>query len=91
MAGVQRRWRPDGRELYFVGVDGKLMAAPVEPDKGVFRRGMPMALFQSGLRPGRVRERRLEGWSLPDASHVAGAGHQDADAAAQLEAASALI
>ena len=27
--GTQPRWRADGKELYFVATDGKLMAAPI--------------------------------------------------------------
>jgi Tol biopolymer transport system component/DNA-binding winged helix-turn-helix (wHTH) protein len=44
--GVEPRWRADGRELYYVALDGKLMA--VEIARGlVFRAGVAKVLFQT--------------------------------------------
>jgi Tol biopolymer transport system component len=37
-------WRGDGRELYFVSVDNKIMAAPVQADSS-FHAGSPAPLF----------------------------------------------
>lgn len=28
--GIQARWRPDGRELFYLGSDGRLMAVPIQ-------------------------------------------------------------
>jgi serine/threonine protein kinase len=42
--GSLPRWRGDGRELYFLSVDNKLMAAPVNADK-TFHAGSPAPLF----------------------------------------------
>jgi Tol biopolymer transport system component len=42
--GVQPRWRGDGKELYYVASDGKLMAVDVATDS-VFRAGVPRVLF----------------------------------------------
>jgi hypothetical protein len=42
--GMQPEWRRVGRELFFLGANGKLMAVPVSID-GEFRAGAPQALF----------------------------------------------
>jgi Tol biopolymer transport system component len=40
------RWRKDGRELYYIGADGRsVMAVPVETGED-FRAGKPVALFK---------------------------------------------
>jgi eukaryotic-like serine/threonine-protein kinase len=44
--GVLPRWRADGRELYYVALDGKLMAVAVTTGKG-FQAGVPKPLFQT--------------------------------------------
>jgi serine/threonine-protein kinase len=38
--GTQPRWRSDGRELFFIGLDGILMSAPVRAD-ATLRIGIP--------------------------------------------------
>jgi serine/threonine protein kinase/Tol biopolymer transport system component len=44
--GEQPRWRGDGKELFYLSLDGKMMAAPVTT--GVhFDAGTPAVLFQS--------------------------------------------
>jgi eukaryotic-like serine/threonine-protein kinase len=42
--GMEPEWRRDGRELFFLGADGKIMAVPVTID-GEFQAGVPRALF----------------------------------------------
>ncbi len=44
--GVEPRWRADGRELYYVALDGKLMAVAVTTGQ-VFQTGVPKPLFQT--------------------------------------------
>jgi Protein kinase domain len=44
--GSRPRWSRDGRELYFVGHDSKLMATPVRATGESFEAGTPAALFQ---------------------------------------------
>ena len=49
--GGDPRWRRDGRELYFISADRKLMAVDVKAD-ATFQAGAPEALFDvrvSGL------------------------------------------
>ena len=46
--GMEPKWRRDGRELYYLGLDGKLMAAPVTGDR-TFQVGQPVPLFQTTL------------------------------------------
>ena len=44
--GAQVRWRPDGRELFYVALDGRLMAAPIQvPADGQLVVGIPVPLF----------------------------------------------
>jgi len=45
--GAQPRWRGDGRELFFLALDGRMMAAPIEPSPE-FQPGLPKALFNTG-------------------------------------------
>jgi Tol biopolymer transport system component len=51
--GVDPRWGRDGRELFYVAPDGKLMAVPihVEPDRAL-NLGPPVALFSTRLATG---------------------------------------
>jgi Tol biopolymer transport system component len=54
--GVSPRWRHDGRELYYITPDGRLIATPVEARSATVEPGAPIPLFQtrilsSALRP----------------------------------------
>jgi Tol biopolymer transport system component len=44
--GDQPRWRRDGRELFYLAADGKLMAVDVKTD-GAFEAGVPRPLFET--------------------------------------------
>jgi eukaryotic-like serine/threonine-protein kinase len=46
--GLEPKWRRDGRELYYLALDGKLMAVPVSSDS-TFKAGTPVALFETPL------------------------------------------
>jgi len=51
--GAQVRWRPDGRELFYVALDGRLMAAPVQRRAdGQLDVSIPIPLFATHI--GRV-------------------------------------
>jgi len=51
--GAQVRWRPDGRELFYIALDGRLMAAPIQVSAdGQLVVGIPVALFATHV--GRV-------------------------------------
>ena len=59
--GVEPKWRRDGRELYYLALDGKLMA--VSTGGAVFAPGRPVALFQTPLTVNRtqpLRDRRYD-------------------------------
>jgi eukaryotic-like serine/threonine-protein kinase len=52
--GEQPRWRGDGKELFYVAADGKMMAVPVKAVAGpkpVFEAGAPVALFEAHIAP----------------------------------------
>jgi Tol biopolymer transport system component len=43
--GTDPKWRPDGKELFYVAPDGKLMAVSVTADATTFVPGTPQTLF----------------------------------------------
>ncbi len=44
--GQQARWRHDGKELFYLAADNKLMAVDVKADASVFQAGIPKPLFE---------------------------------------------
>ncbi len=54
--GAQPRWRGDGRELFYIRLDGKLMAVPVTPAAAgqAFEAGSPVALFETRIVGGAI-------------------------------------
>jgi eukaryotic-like serine/threonine-protein kinase len=44
--GTQPRWRHDGKELFYLGPDRKLMVVNVKEDANKFEAGNPQALFE---------------------------------------------
>lgn len=48
--GYEPRWRADGREIYYLAEDRKLMAVPVSSGAALF--GVPTALFQTDVPAG---------------------------------------
>ena len=49
--GGQPRWRKDGKELFYLALDGTMMAVPIIPIRGgaTLEAGAPKELFQTGL------------------------------------------
>lgn len=45
--GTDPRWRVDGKELFFLAPDARLMAVPVRASNSTFEAGSPAALFQT--------------------------------------------
>jgi hypothetical protein len=50
--GTQVRWSPDGKELFYLAPDGKLMAASVALGGATPDVKLPVALFQTYLATG---------------------------------------
>ncbi|HXG71161.1 MAG TPA: hypothetical protein VNJ04_11210 [Gemmatimonadaceae bacterium] len=48
--GSQPRWRGDGRELFYVSADRKMMSVDVQPGAAL-EPGTPRALFQTRILP----------------------------------------
>ena len=48
--GDQPSWRRDGKELFYVATDGKLMAVEVKTGEA-FEASVPTPLFQTGVSP----------------------------------------
>ena len=47
--GNQPRWRRDGKELFYISADSKLMAVDVAAASGTFQAGIPKALFAAPI------------------------------------------
>jgi len=47
--GAQARWSSDGKELYYITLDKKLMAVPVSTQGGRFIARIPRLLFQTRI------------------------------------------
>ena len=47
--GLMPRWRRDGRELYYVAGDEKLMAVPAQTSGTKFEAGAPVPIFQTQI------------------------------------------
>jgi eukaryotic-like serine/threonine-protein kinase len=47
--GAQPRWRWDGRELFYITIDKKLMAVAIDTSHGEPVAGVPHALFQTRI------------------------------------------
>jgi serine/threonine protein kinase/Tol biopolymer transport system component len=55
--GAQPRWRRDGRELFYLAADGKLMAAAVTAGPAGLSIAPPRDLFDTGIRASFVERR----------------------------------
>src|SRR5436190_6510486 len=49
MGGMQPRWRRDGKEIFYIAADGKLMAAAVTAAGATLQAQTPAVLFQTQL------------------------------------------
>jgi Tol biopolymer transport system component len=47
--GIYPRWRPDGKELYYIAPDGQLMASPMAATATTMKPGTPVALFRTHI------------------------------------------
>ena len=47
--GSQARWRRDGKEIYYIAPDAKLMRVTVDTAGGAFHAGIPSPLFQTQI------------------------------------------
>ena len=54
--GSQPRWRRDGKELYFIAPDAKLMAAQIHASPSGIESESPVVLFQTRMDPGTFRQ-----------------------------------
>ena len=52
--GVQPRWRRDGKELFYLGLDGRIMAVDLGIDSTI--KGVPRPLFNTRLNPDQARD-----------------------------------
>ncbi|MBI4472709.1 MAG: PD40 domain-containing protein, partial [Acidobacteria bacterium] len=82
--GTQPRWRSDGKEIYFIAPDGKLMAASVTASGSTFVAATPVALFSAPLaRGGGASRQGIRGLARrplpaqPAGGNIHGSDHAD--------------
>jgi Tol biopolymer transport system component len=64
--GVEPKWSRDGRELYYLALDGKLMAVSIKGDRAI-EAGTPAPLFQTPLTVNRAQLERTRRYDVaPD-------------------------
>jgi serine/threonine protein kinase len=47
--GIEPRWHRNGKELFYIAPDGKLMAAPIQRAGQTLEAGAPVSLFQTRI------------------------------------------
>src|SRR5439155_1364847 len=64
--GVEPKWRRDGHELYYLALDGKLMAVSIKGDR-TLGAGTPASLFETPLTVNRTQPDRTRRYDVaPD-------------------------
>jgi hypothetical protein len=63
--GTQPSWRGDGKELYFMASDRKLMAGDILATRTTFDKGMPHALFESAPTLRRQAQLSTDSFQVP--------------------------
>jgi eukaryotic-like serine/threonine-protein kinase len=64
--GAQVRWRHDGKELFYIALDGRLMAVPIRLNPGSIEAGVPVPLFTTNV-GGAVQAGNLQQYAVaPD-------------------------
>lgn len=53
--GVQGYWRKDGRELFYLSLDGKMVSVPIQPGTAL-EAGIPKVLFPTRIRAASVMD-----------------------------------
>jgi Tol biopolymer transport system component len=53
--GSQVRWNRNGKELFYVALDGRLMSVPIRLDAGGFEAGAPVPLFSTTMRGAEIQ------------------------------------
>jgi serine/threonine protein kinase len=66
--GAQPMWRGDGKELYYLGLDGQLYAVQARLEDGKAALGAPQPLFRIRTEPSSLLNVRNEYTVLPDGS-----------------------
>jgi eukaryotic-like serine/threonine-protein kinase len=64
--GNNVRWSPDGKELFYMGADGKLMAVPITVKGATLEPGTPVPLFQTQRAVGVAATARAQYAVAPD-------------------------
>jgi eukaryotic-like serine/threonine-protein kinase len=68
--GHEPRWRKNGKEIFYLGADRKLMAVPIQVSGATFQAGAAAALFETPVRGS------LQGWDNSNRYDVAPDGQR---------------
>jgi len=80
--GISARWRPDGKELYYIAPDGTLMAASITMKGAAFESGTPVALFHPRILGGGTDATQGQQYDVaPDGRFLMNIASEDASAA----------
>jgi hypothetical protein len=64
--GIAPRWRRDGKELFYIAPDARLMAVPIVTQGGMLDPGTPVTLFQTRIAGGGANPLRQQYDVAPD-------------------------
>ena len=79
LGGIAPRWRPDGKELYYIAPDGTLMAAPIALKGTALEPGVPTPLFQPPIVAGGVNATNPQQYDVaPDGRFLINVNTEDA-------------
>src|SRR5262249_28015346 len=76
--GGHPRWRSDGKELYYIAPDGKLMAVPIAGSGSTFKPGTRVALFPTRIVGGVARRGNMQYDVAPDGRFLINTSIEDA-------------
>ena len=78
--GAQARWRHDGKALFYVALDDRIMETPIQfgPGKGSVAAGTPVPLFASVIPGGALQPFPRHQYAvMPDGRFLMVAGRRD--------------
>ena len=76
--GIAPRWRRDGKELYYVAPDGRLLAVPIATKGVTLEPGTPVPLFQTRIVGGGTNPNRPQYDVAPDGRFLINITTEDA-------------
>jgi eukaryotic-like serine/threonine-protein kinase len=80
--GIQARWSPEGKQLYYIAPDGKLMSSSITVNGAAVEPGVPVALFQTQIWGGGTNATQGQQYDVaPDGRFLINIATEDTSAA----------